>query len=106
MTDNHSDRVRAETSKFPLGRVVAAPFALALIERSEMLAALSRHEHGDWGLVDEPDKQANERAFLEGTRLLSVYESQSGIRFWIITEADRSLTCVLLPEDYLYRKLD
>ena len=50
--------------------------------------------------MTEHDRQANERARIEGTRLLSVYHAVSGIKFWLITEADRSVTTVLLPEDY------
>jgi hypothetical protein len=52
------------------------------------------------GDVDEHDRQANDRALIEGTRLLSVYQAVNGTKFWIITEADRSVTTILLPEDY------
>jgi hypothetical protein len=62
--------------------------------------ALARHVSGDWGDVGEEDRLANEEALRDGTRLLSVYRSATGIRFWIITEADRAQTTVLLPEDY------
>ena len=87
-------------AKFRLGRIVATPNALAKLTQEDILLALQRHQAGDWGDVDEADREANERALLEGTRLLSVYSSAAGVKFWIITERDRSVTTVLLPEDY------
>jgi hypothetical protein len=88
------------TSKFPLGRLVATPNAINSLTHGDTLNALNRHRSGDWGDVCEEDRQANKRALIEGTRLLSVYHSIKGVKFWIITEADRSATTVLLPEDY------
>ena len=61
---------------------------------------IQRHQAGDWGDVDSHDRQANDRALIEGTRLLSVYHATKGIKFLLITEADRSVTTVLLPDDY------
>jgi hypothetical protein len=61
---------------------------------------LQRHQAGDWGDVDEHDRQENELSLKNGFRLLSVYHAANGVKFWIITEADRSATTVLLPEDY------
>lgn len=87
-------------AKFPLGRLVATPNALEHIPNPEILAALQRHLTGDWGDVDEHDREENELSLKEGFRLLSAYRSASGVKFWIITEADRSATTVLLPEDY------
>ncbi len=66
----------------------------------ELAEEILDHIVGDWGDVDEHDRAQNERALQEGTRLLSVYRSTGGVKFWIITEADRSVTTVLLPEDY------
>jgi hypothetical protein len=66
----------------------------------DVLAALSRHVIGDWGDVCEEDKKANNHALKDGSRLLSKYRDSRGTKFWIITEADRSATTVLLPEDY------
>jgi hypothetical protein len=66
----------------------------------EILAALKRHQAGDWGEVGAEDGEANDSALVEGARLLSVYRTATGIKFWIITEADRSSTTVLMPEDY------
>jgi hypothetical protein len=84
----------------PLGRTGATPAALELVPRDEMTAALRRHECGDWGDVNAADKAANNAALNTGERLLSSYRTADGTKFWIITEADRSATTVLLPDDY------
>ncbi len=86
--------------KFEPGRVVATPGALESVPRGEMMAALDRHSRGDWGECCQEDADANDRALEEGARLMSVYGTKAGTKFWIITEADRSATTVLLPEDY------
>jgi hypothetical protein len=62
--------------------------------------ALIRHIQGDWGNICKDDWKSNDRAVNDGTRLLSSYTTLQGVRFWIITEADRSVTTVLLPEEY------
>ena len=85
---------------FRLGRIVATPNALSQLTQLEILRALQRHQAGDWGDVDEEDRQANDQALREGTRLFSVYHSATGIKFWVITEADREATTFLMPEDY------
>ena len=87
---------------FPLGQVVATPGALAEMEASgeSLFSYLQRHLSGDWGEIDAHDRRENELSLREGFRLMSVYTLSNGIRFWIITEADRSSTCVLLPEEY------
>ena len=72
----------------------------AAIPIEEVLHALTRHRTGDWGEVPPEDARANDRALRCGERLLSAYRSAVGTRFWILTEADRSSTCVLLPEEY------
>lgn len=84
----------------PIGQVVATPAALAALTPADMVAALRRHAAGDWGEVDDHDRQANDDALADGTRLLSAYRTASGTEFWVITEADRSVTTVLLPDDY------
>jgi hypothetical protein len=86
--------------QFSPGAIVATPAALGVVSPDEIRAALQRHLRGDWGEVDRHDWNANNLALLEGTRLLSAYDTSGGERFWIITEADRSVTTVLLPEDY------
>ena len=85
---------------FPPGRVVATPNALDAVSMQEINTALTRHLSGDWGELCEEDKQVNQQALKYGSRLLSAYETESGTKFWIITEADRSVTTVLLPDDY------
>ncbi len=84
---------------FELGQVVATPGALNLIGHADVYALLRRHAAGDWGDLDAHDRRENARALKTGARILSAYETPAG-RVWIITEADRSSTCVLLPEDY------
>ncbi len=86
--------------KFPFGQIVATPNALHHIPNDEILVALTRHLQGDWGTLEDEDRNANDQALKRGGRLVSAYRSTQGVKFWIITEADRSVTTVLLPEDY------
>lgn len=89
--------------RFSLGRTVATPGALAALSPEEIPQLLSRHARGDWGELEESDKLENESALNCGEddgRLLSAYTSASGVKVWIITEADRSATTILLPEEY------
>ncbi len=88
------------TITVPLGMIVATPNALANISADEIQRALQRHVIGDWGELDADDKKANDDALQSGERLLSAYKSATGTKFWIITESDRSVTTILLPEDY------
>lgn len=85
----------------PLGRLVATPHALALLEKAKLstFALFARQERGDWGDVDIEDAMANEQALIYGGRLMSVYKLELGT-IWAITEADRSATTLLLPEEY------
>jgi hypothetical protein len=83
-----------------LGRIVATPHVLASITEQDILMGIQRHQAGDWGDVSAEDREANNRALTEGTRILSAYQAGNGTKFWIITEADRSSTAVLLPGDY------
>lgn len=89
-----------QNPKFGLGRLVATPNALQTVEPSEVDAALLRHVRGDWGDVDGFDREANDIALQEGGRLLSAYHTNLGTKYWVITEADRSVTTILLPQDY------
>lgn len=83
-----------------LGQVVITPNALAEIPQVEIYEALCRHEFCDFGDISEADKETNLEALKSGGQIHSVYNSVDGIRFWIITEHDRSVTTILLPEDY------
>ena len=87
-------------AKFPLGRTVATPCTLAKVPADEMQSALRRHHIGDWGDLDEHDRQENERSLREGGRLLSVFCTKAGVKFYIITEHDRTVTTVMLPDEY------
>lgn len=88
------------TADFGLGRMLATPGVLEAIPPEEMLRAVSRHARGDWGDLDDEDRAANDNALRFGGRLLSAYHSGAGVKFWIITEHDRSATTVLLPSEY------
>ncbi len=88
--------------RFSSGRVVATPAALELLDRYGKVPSeyLERHLSGDWGDLDAHDRRENERALRTGARLLSAYAVSPLNTLWIITEADRSSTCLLLPEEY------
>jgi hypothetical protein len=86
--------------KFPLGNLYMTPGVRDGIPPGEVLRALRRHANGDWGNLCDEDRRANDLALQDGSRLLSSYQSTSGTKFWIITEADRSATTVLLPNEY------
>ena len=85
---------------FPLGNIVATASAMYALSHEEMVSGLRRHQSGDWGDLQKDDQAENASALLKGRRILSLYTSATGTQFWIITEADRSATTVLLPEDY------
>ena len=95
-------RFQSPAPRFPVGRIVATPGALgALQEAGENPATfLKRHITGDWGELDEDDQRENEFSVTHGFRLLSAYKLSSGATIWLITEADRSATTLLLPSEY------
>ena len=94
--------------KFELGLFVATPGAMSAVGVECLAVLLARHESGDWGEVDPEDAEENERALIAGNRLLSSYwvdaadptPGEDQVRVWLITEADRSVTTALLPEEY------
>jgi len=88
-----------DKSRFPLGLTVVTAHALDLLRPDEIAMGLARHVRGDWGDMCPEDMQANEDALTQGGRLFSAY-GQDASRFWIITEWDRSVTTILLPQDY------
>lgn len=83
--------------KFPLGRLLATPGAIAL--GINFAPYINRHVRGDWGDVDSEDWERNDASIEEGSRINSAYQTAEG-RIWIITEADRAVTTVLLPSEY------
>jgi hypothetical protein len=85
--------------RFTLGQVAITANASLRLSTEEVITALSRHASGDWGDLCPEDTLANDQALNDGDRLFSAY-GQGGERLWVITEADRSVTTVLLPEDY------
>jgi hypothetical protein len=88
--------------KFEPGRIVATPGALEAFRTSgdDPLPFLQRHLAGDWGDLSEEDRRENELSVEHGWRLLSAYTLSKGTKIWVITEADRSSTCFLLPSEY------
>ncbi len=88
--------------RFEPGVVVATPGALEELGQAGIspLSLLQRHVSGDWGGVDAHDRRANDAALKNGTRLLSSYPVGERRRVWILTEADRATTTILLPEEY------
>jgi hypothetical protein len=87
---------------FPLGQIVATPGALEALEQAGQtpMEFLTRHVRGDWGDVCEEDAEANEQSLKDGSRILSSYRTKLGEKLWIITEADRSSSCLLRPNEY------
>jgi hypothetical protein len=90
------------TPKFTFGALVATPGALEALAASGQSPneLLCRHAAGDWGDVSAGDARLNDAAVRDGERVLSAYRTAEGVKLWIITEADRSSTCILLPEEY------
>lgn len=87
------------TPRFPLGQLVITPGARAALADKELILSISRHLRGDWGELRAGDRKRNDEALEKGGRLFSVYKS-GNTRFWIITEADRSATTILLSNEY------
>lgn len=87
---------------FDLGSVVATPGAIAALQDADEdgLGLLSRHVRGDWGDVPQEDASENELSIKQGFRILSAYTLRTGVKVWLITEADRSVTTFLLPSEY------
>jgi hypothetical protein len=88
--------------KFSLGRILATPGALEALDAAghTPVEFLHRHVRGDWGEVNAHDRDANDLGIRHGLRVLSAYRTKLGARVWVITEADRRVTTLLLPEEY------
>ena len=100
--EHRPEEDKAHLPRFPLGQLVATPGALESLDEAQQspLELLVRHGRGDWGDLEEEDKQENEFSIEHGFRILSAYTLSSGQRVWVITEADRSVTTILLPSEY------
>lgn len=94
--------IQIPNPKFALGKLVATPGALDALKESQQSAwhFFFRHMSGDWGELDEEDKLLNQQALEDGSRLLSAYRTRLGKRLYVITESDRSLSTILLVEEY------
>ena len=94
--------MQVPVAKFNLGQLVATPGALSALEEAgqDAIEFVSRHASGDWGDLSDDDRKENEFSLFHGFRLLSSYRLRSGTKIWIITEADRSSTTLLLPGEY------
>ena len=86
--------------KFDIGRVVATHGVIERVEESDLFDSFLRHIGGDWGELGDQDYQANDLACEVGGRIMSRYSDRNNVSFWIITEADRSATTLLLPNEY------
>ena len=89
-------------ARFSLGKVVATPGALEALAATGQGAIefLRRHVTGDGGELSEEEKQENELSVKQGVRILSAYTTSNGVKLWVISEADRSVTTILLPDEY------
>jgi hypothetical protein len=99
----HTDtNQQPSAARFTLGQTVITPGAAEALEAAEQTATefLRRHVKGDWGDLSADDVKENELSVEQGFRLLSRYQTSRGERLWIITEADRSATTILLPIEY------
>ncbi len=102
MNTSKSECAHNRTALFPLGQIVATPGALEAMKASHQNPAefLEWHVRGDWGELSTADIAENELSLKHGFRLLSSYTTASGQKVWVITEADRSTTTLLLPDEY------
>lgn len=96
------DELVGRKPKFELGRTVITPGAIValMFNNVSVRMLLHRHSRGDWGDLSEEDKALNEQSVEDGSRILSAYSLADGTRVWVITEADRSASTILLPEEY------
>lgn len=94
--------IKKAAGRFPLGQLVATPGALEALARGGEtgMGYVARHLNGDWGTVEAEDRASNDAAVTNGDRILSAYVTANGTKIWIISEWDRSVTTILLPDEY------
>ena len=102
MQPNHTTNKQSTITRFALGQTFITPGAGEALQIAGQTATefLRRHMSGDWGELSDEDVKENEFSLREGLRLLSAYQTGKGQKLWIITEADRSATTILLPSEY------
>jgi hypothetical protein len=102
MRPNHSTNKQSTITRFALGQTFITPGAEEALQIAEQTAIefLRRHMSGDWGELSDEDVKENQLSLKKGFRLLSAYQTGKGQKLWIITEADRSATTILLPSEY------
>ncbi len=102
MNNTEPQVVQNRAQLFALGQIVATPGALEALQASHQSPAefLARHARGEWGELSADDIAENEFSLKNGFRLLSSYATATGQKLWVITEADRALTTVLLKDEY------
>lgn len=91
--------LRLSSHKYPAGGIVITANAAQRLSDDDIASALHRHLHGCWSDLNTYDQREHRSPQLAGCRLLSAYHNAAGVRFWVISEVDRSVT-LLLPEDY------
>ena len=102
MTEKEKKTNKDPKPLFSLGQLVGTPGALEALAHAEQepLELLARHVSGDWGELEEEDRAENDFSVKNDLRILSAYTLESGVKVWVITEADRSATTILLPSEY------
>ena len=100
LSDYEEEKPAKSNLPLTLGRTVITANAKNILSDLDIATALRRHQSGDWDELCDEDREVNEDALENGFRIMSVYTSKNGTKFWVITEADRSCTTVLMPEDY------
>ena len=102
MRPNHTTNKQSTITRFALGQTFITPGAEEALQIAGQTATefLRRHMSGDWGELSDEDVKENEFSLRQGLRLLSAYQTGKGQKLWIITEADRSATTILLPSEY------
>lgn len=100
MTSTPTPTPTIKRRPFTLGEIIATRGVIVEVHPDDFTQGLGRHAICDWGDCCLEDRNMNDDALEHGNRLLSVYRDRNGVKFWIITEADRSVTTILLPSEY------